>query len=330
MGAGRGDPFTRDRAFAGMVAAIADGGDGAGAPPRLVVLGDLFDFPAAGGGRPADDEATAVGRLERIAAAHPVALAALASYAAGGGAIDLLAGNHDADLVRPAIQARVRDLLGGPGVSVAVHPWILHVPGILYAEHGHQHHDINAFAAPLKPWRPDAPGRLDLPPGAVAHGARAFALLLRRGAAPRARARRAAYRSSVLPEAAGVLRLSPDALRAIDAATPRGASALAVRTARRVTTDGRHPAAAQRRAALSIHRVLQREGRAVPCYAFGHTHVAECRPLEPGRDRPVYVNPGTWSTLRRRGRREQLAYVAIEPTALGLRARLVPWTSPRR
>jgi UDP-2,3-diacylglucosamine pyrophosphatase LpxH len=330
MGAGPGDPFRHDRAFAAFLAAMAERRPGAGHPPRLVVLGDLFDLPAAGGGRPPCDEADALARIDRIAAAHERVVAALAAYAAAGGAIDVVAGNHDADLVRPAVQQRVRGMLGGAEVPVAFHPWILHVPGVLYAEHGHQHHDINAFATPLAPWQSQRSDGLALSPAAVAHGLRAAALLAGAGASPRARARRAAYRAETLRDAAPELGLSHAALCAIDAATPRGAAALGARIARRATAAGRHPAAAQRRAAERIHRILEAEGRDVPCYAFGHTHVAERRALGAGPAAAVHVNAGTWSSLRRGGRPERLAYVEIVAGAGAAVARLVDWAPPGR
>jgi hypothetical protein len=323
MGAGDGDPFHRDRDLARFLAEMGRRRDRASGPARLVILGDLLDFHAAAGGRPPEGEAAALRSLERIAAAHAEAFDALAGYLDTGATIDLVAGNHDADLVRPAVLARVRELLGNPSARLAFHPWILHIPGVLYAEHGHQHHDINAFATPLAPWRPDDPDRLDLPPGAHAEGARAAALLaLRAARGPR---RRAAYRETTLPVAAAELGLSPAALRAIDAVTPRGPLALAARMARRVTAGGRHQAAAQHRAARRIHHILQAEGRAVPCYAFAHSHVGERRPIVPGAARPSYVNAGTWSTLRRDGGEPRLTYVEVAPAPSGAVGRLLEW-----
>jgi UDP-2,3-diacylglucosamine pyrophosphatase LpxH len=315
MGAGDGDPFHRDRDLARFLAEMARRRDDGPGPPRLVILGDLLDFPAAAGGRPPDGEAAALEALERIAAAHASALDALAAYLAAGATIDLVAGNHDADLARPAVLARLRELLGGPSARLAFHPWILHVPGVLYAEHGHQHHDLNAFATPLAPWRPYDRDRLDLPPGALAEGPRAAALLAL--SAARSARRRRTYRATALPTAAAGLGLSPAALRAIDAATPRGPLALASRMAHRVTARG-----AQHRAARRIHDVLQAEGRSVPCYAFAHTHVAERRPVVPGAAETLYVNAGTWSNLRRDGGAPRLTYVEVAPAGA---ARLLEW-----
>jgi hypothetical protein len=114
-------------------------------PTRLVVLGDLLDFvlapPHGRPGAAADDLATA--KLEAIAAAHPRVFAALAAFAAAGHSLEIVPGNHDVELLRPPIQARLRALLGG--APLAFHPWILHVPGVLYAEHGQQHQVVNHF-----------------------------------------------------------------------------------------------------------------------------------------------------------------------------------------
>lgn len=114
-------------------------------PTRLVILGDLLDFvlapPHLRPGAAADDLAAA--KLEAIAASHPRVFAALGAFAAAGHSLEIVPGNHDVELVRPAIQARLRTLLSG--IPVAFHPWLLHVPGVLYAEHGQQHTLANHF-----------------------------------------------------------------------------------------------------------------------------------------------------------------------------------------
>jgi hypothetical protein len=53
------------------------------------------------------------------------------------------------------------------GAGIAFHPWFLHIPGVLYAEHGHQYEAANSFFAPLAPWRPGQPHEIDLPLGSL-------------------------------------------------------------------------------------------------------------------------------------------------------------------
>ncbi len=145
MAAGGGphvDPLADDGGFAATLHWFAAE---LSQPTRLVILGDLLDFvlapPLAGPGAPADDLAAA--KLEAIAAAHPRVFAALATFAAAGHSLEIVPGNHDVELLRPPIQARLRALLGG--APLVFHPWILHVPGVLYAEHGQQHTVANHF-----------------------------------------------------------------------------------------------------------------------------------------------------------------------------------------
>ena len=60
--------------------------------------------------------------------------------------------------MRPAVRGRLREHLVGdapdPAVAarVEVLPWFLHIPGVVYAEHGSQYHDLNAFPTLLAPW----------------------------------------------------------------------------------------------------------------------------------------------------------------------------------
>ncbi len=137
-----GDPFPDDTAIAATLDWFATE---LAERTRLVILGDLFDFvlapPHVRPGAVGDDLAAA--KLEAIAAAHTRVFTALAAFAAAGHSLEILPGNHDIELLRPALQARLRELLGG--APLALHPWILHVPGVLYAEHGQQHHLLNHF-----------------------------------------------------------------------------------------------------------------------------------------------------------------------------------------
>lgn len=150
----RTEDFARDGAFARFLRARADAQAERDRPWRLVVLGDLFDFARVELGRPGEDRrrldtstGAAIAKLDRITAGHPEVFDALRALVTAAVPIDIVAGNHDLELARPAVQRRLRELLedgsGGPG-RIEFHPWMLYLPGVLYAEHGHQHHDINA------------------------------------------------------------------------------------------------------------------------------------------------------------------------------------------
>lgn len=349
LATGPRDPFDRDESFVAFLDAQA-WRVARGVPMRLVILGDLFDFviaPPRGGPTHAPDasEDGALWRLERIAATHRSVLEALGAFAHAGGTIDLLPGNHDIELVRPAVQRRLRELLGEPPAGrLTLHPWVVHLPGVLYAEHGHQHHDLNAFATLLEPYRDAAMNELDLPLGShlahlLAHAppgpwrrrATLVRLLAQRTLTPARRADLKRYRANGLAGEAEHLGLDVATLAAIDAVTPRTTTAMLARLGRRTLGVGRHPASFLHRAASEIHRLLAAQGRDVACYAFGHSHVAERRPIAPGRALPVYLNAGTWSQMRRGPTRREHPYVEIAVGHGSPVARLLSWEGePRR
>jgi UDP-2,3-diacylglucosamine pyrophosphatase LpxH len=120
-----GDPFADDRAFAELLVALAT----RRIRTRLLLLGDTFDLVLAGRGG-----------LDAVAAAHRAVFDALAGFAAAGHEIEVVPGNRDVDLLRPPARERLRSLLAAP---VLFHPWVVHVPGVLYAEHGRQPHAID-------------------------------------------------------------------------------------------------------------------------------------------------------------------------------------------
>ncbi len=339
MAAGPRDPFDGDQRFAGFLASQLRGGP----PPRLIILGDLFDFvltPAAGReltDRPDPTEAGALERLESIAAAHPDVIEALAAFADGGGTIDFVPGNHDIELVRPAVRRRLWALLGDPPSDrLQFHPWIVHVPGVLYAEHGHQHHDLNAFATLLEPYRNG--NELDLPlgthlthlqahapAGALVHRVRLAGGLCRRAVSISEHVRLRRYRAGGLDGEAARVGLDPPTLAALDAVTPRTPAALAVRLGRRSLATKSNPASTTHRAAARIHRLLALQGRDVAFYAFGHTHIAERRPVLSGPGTPLYLNPGTWSQLRRGPEARPCPYLEINLDSVPPVADLLSW-----
>jgi UDP-2,3-diacylglucosamine pyrophosphatase LpxH len=123
---------------------------------RLVILGDFIDFLRAelvtNPEAEPMSEAIALGTLDRVIEGHPKVFDALARFLASGGTLDVVVGNHDIELVRPVLQDRLRAALGP---RVAFHRWIYYVPGLLYAEHGHQYDSLNCFSTFLEPFADD-------------------------------------------------------------------------------------------------------------------------------------------------------------------------------
>lgn len=145
---------------------------------RLVILGDFVDFlqvtvdPGAERGPGITSEAASVARLEIVGRGHAAAFAAVASFLAddAGHRLDIVLGNHDVEFIWPAVQTCLRRLIGAEDdperrQRVDFHPWILFLPGRLYAEHGHQYDDINSFLTPLAPFDPEQPRLIALPLG---------------------------------------------------------------------------------------------------------------------------------------------------------------------
>jgi hypothetical protein len=325
-GPGFSDEFTDDHAFADFLGWLSARGEG-----RLVFLGDAFDFlrvPVSGArtGLFARTDAEAVAQLDMIAAAHPAVVRALSAALAAGLRVDFVSGNHDAELIRPAVRERLCTLLGA---AVGFHPWILYIPGVLYAEHGHHHHDINAFACPLSPYAGKG-GRLERPPAAWLGDLRRVAAspgrLWRDAAAGlpgrTAVGRRAAYLASLVPAQAAEIGLPAGVLAELHrlaSFSPLGAGRrLVAAPFRRGDGRGYLPAAA-----AAVHALLDRNQLAVPFYAFGHTHAALRLPLGMNA---WYLNSGTWSAASWGGadvRRTWIEITAGLPPASA--ARLLHW-----
>ncbi|HEV8639285.1 MAG TPA: metallophosphoesterase [Chloroflexota bacterium] len=174
----RNEDFFYDGAFARFLAHLEGRARSEGRRWRLVILGDLFDFlqveldPPPRADQELDtSEATTLRKLDRIASGHAEFFAALGRFAAGGFPVDVVVGNHDIELIRPATQRRLVELVvalsGRPEAaeSIAFYPWIYFVPGVLYAEHGHQYDDVNSFPTQLEPSLGGDPDRIDLPLG---------------------------------------------------------------------------------------------------------------------------------------------------------------------
>lgn len=182
LASGPSDPFEQfyaDQAFAHFLDYLTSELSSVNQPGRFLFLGDFLDFLharlAVAPTKPMleidTSEITAHQKLERIFEGHPIFFEALGRLAASGFHIDLVPGNHDIDLMRPAIQAHFSDLLAKAGrhvdIATNIHffPWLYTIPGLLYAEHGNQYHDLNSFPTLLTPYHHNHPDALELPLG---------------------------------------------------------------------------------------------------------------------------------------------------------------------
>ncbi|TLM84191.1 hypothetical protein [Pseudarthrobacter sp. NamE5] len=278
-----------------------------GSQQHVVFVGDTFELVSLG-----EDESLA--RLESILTRHPMTLQALKACAAGGVQLHFVCGNHDVELARPSVAARLSALLSPAGPSqVRVHPWFLHVPQVLVAEHGHQHHALHRIPEVLRTAINGTDG-LDKPPLAAWHSYPPKPRLSRAGALARAclaseraerRVRKLGYDELLQTES---LRLALDGAAVRDLARLsrfRTVSALPVAASRmllgaaglRATGEDAPPAAGR------VARTLEAYGSGVAWYISGHTHRAlESEiPASPTR----YVNTGTWSSDVRGGGPDQ-------------------------
>lgn len=297
--------------------------------PRLVLLGDTFELPPVTGVLDARTSEAAE-EIESLTAAYPRFCSALSSWVLDRhGEIDVLLGNHDIALSIPQVEGRLRSLLGiegERGCRLRIHPWLLHIPGVLHAQHGQQLHDINAFPTLLSR---DA-GQYRTPPTIGEHlddlrralarnVSRTGRLMLALGCArdviesaawqatSHSAREREAYRASALPRASVETSLSVQALSEIDRLSEEISRRVLLRLGRkgiheagRLFSDRRHQ---EDRDAYMLHAwprladILERHRAGTPVIALGHTHVP--RHVRDGTR--VLLNPGTW--LRERGTR---------------------------
>lgn len=90
----------------------------------------------------------AVYKMGRMIDDHPAFIAAVAEFLAAGNEVTFVMGNHDRELCFPEVQTLLRQRVAaaapaGNGADVATRlhfePWFIHIPGVLYAEHGQQY-----------------------------------------------------------------------------------------------------------------------------------------------------------------------------------------------
>jgi UDP-2,3-diacylglucosamine pyrophosphatase LpxH len=147
-----------------------------GRPWRLVIAGDLFDFMSVVVGavpgrraRTRDEHAfglrrgavPGVERLRQICDAHGPMLADLARFAAAGHSVDIIAGNHDVELLVPDVADELRRQIASAGPidtaaldRIRVVPWFVYVPGVAWIEHGHVYDEGCSFEFNLAPMDP--------------------------------------------------------------------------------------------------------------------------------------------------------------------------------
>jgi hypothetical protein len=146
-----GEPGSRD--IDAALPAFLDAVVGAGSARRsLVLLGDTFDLH----GPVRQPGARVAERLTALAEAHAPVVEALAACVRSGVELQVVGGNHDVELTRPGTAALFTALLGleagHPGIRYS--PWVVHEPGIFYAEHGNQHQELNRMPTVLtNGWR---------------------------------------------------------------------------------------------------------------------------------------------------------------------------------
>ncbi|MDI3211880.1 hypothetical protein [Arthrobacter sp. AL12] len=275
-----------------------------GPQQHVVFVGDTFELVGF-----AEDESLA--RLESILARHVDTFRALKECAERGVQLHFVCGNHDVELARPSVAARLSALLSpADPTRVRVHPWFLHVPHVLVAEHGHQHHALHRTPEVLRS-AVNGTDDLDLPPLAAWNAHPSRSRLSRAGAVARAclaseraerRVRELEYDELLQNES---LRLALNGVAVRDlarlsrfrtvSAVPVAATRMVLAAAGRRVSGEAAPAAAGRFA-----RTLEMHGSGVAWYVSGHTHRALESALEASPTR--YVNTGTWcSDVRGRG-----------------------------
>jgi UDP-2,3-diacylglucosamine pyrophosphatase LpxH len=278
---------------------------GASGPQQHVVfVGDTFELVGL-------DEGQSLARLDSILARHSETFRGLEECAAGGVQLHFVCGNHDVELARPSVASRLSALLSPVDPTrVRVHPWFLHVPHVLVAEHGHQHHALHRIPEVLRA-AVNGTDELDMPPLAAWHAHPSRSRLSRAGAVARAclaseraerRVREPGYGELLQTES---LRLALNEVAVRDlarlsrfrtvSALPRTATRIVLAAAGRSTAGEKAPAAAGR-----FVRTLETHGSGVAWYVSAHTHRALESTLEGGSAR--YINTGTWSSdVRGRG-----------------------------
>jgi hypothetical protein len=296
------DPRGTDGALADFLDAVVLD---SGTPGRhLVLLGDTFELSRArvGSGN--------IGRrIRETVAGFPAAFDGFRRCLAHGVEVHFVCGNHDYPLMSPQHRAELSRSLAvasvDPGALPRFHCWLLHEPGLFYAEHGNQHDELSRLPMLLRAARAGGVESLPATPlQALADARHANASSWRKAVvlAGAIASMVRGERRSRSPEYAALLAehamagLSTQVVRALHDVSRSSALSTVARTGRRVVQ--RSPGVADydsylRLAARRIDHILTPRGPRPLCYVFGHSHVAALEEL------PVrgawYANAGTWS-----------------------------------
>lgn len=103
----------------------------------------------------------AVKKLEIIKAGHRVMFETLNRFVRGDHHLHIVLGNHDIEFVFLEVQEHFKELVledkdadSTYRERITFHPWVFYVPGVVYADHGHQYDAMNSFANQLSPYLP--------------------------------------------------------------------------------------------------------------------------------------------------------------------------------
>jgi UDP-2,3-diacylglucosamine pyrophosphatase LpxH len=190
------EDFFFDREFTRFLGYYQDLRPRDGRKWHLIILGDCFDLlqlTSVDGATLDCSEEEAISKLDTVARGHAEFFEALAGFVANGNLLTIVKGNHDVELHYPRVrQALVQQLQDaykrklaaqtGPQPvprttdvirdSVRFSDWFYYEKNLLWAEHGNQYDETNAFKfflSPLLPKSSDWPDarrdEIDLPWG---------------------------------------------------------------------------------------------------------------------------------------------------------------------
>ncbi len=305
---------------------------------HLVLLGDTFAMRTRGRRRSGGSSARE--QVADVVDRYPGVFDALRTCIQAGVTVHAVCGDHDVALAGPGVRELLLSRLTahvheGDASRFRLHPWLVHEPGLLYAEHGHQHCALNRYPALLAASE-DGPSYFlgQTPRGAwtAADGAvhRARDVVSAWSSQRRAeRTARGTEYESLLRAAAEESRLPDEAMLALHAAARfHGLPAAATAVQQRLPSHrgpGHHPGLLHG-AAIRVDAIVAAAGPRPLCYVFGHSRRPALVSL--AGSRVFYASAGSWAHLAdevgpRQGAR--FPYIEVTRENLGRRVRLAYW-----